>query len=116
MYHERRKRLPPDSVSLSDALNQVKKLNITLSNSEQLFVFVNESTQIIIVTCKTNLQFFFQDSLITSSYFCLSAYFKLCRFTGITIFFFFFAFSCTSYLRYPGETVNKIGRYNIILL
>ncbi|CAI6369909.1 unnamed protein product [Macrosiphum euphorbiae] len=56
MYRERRKLLPPVPVSLSDALNKVKESNITLNNGEQ-FVFVNESTQIIIVTCKTNLQF-----------------------------------------------------------
>jgi hypothetical protein len=56
MYRERRKLLPPVPVSLSDALYKVKESNITLNNGEQ-FVFVNESTQIIIVTCKTNLQF-----------------------------------------------------------
>jgi len=56
MYRERRKLLPPVPVSLSDALNKVKESNITLNNGEQ-FVFVNESTQIIIVTCKTNLLF-----------------------------------------------------------
>ncbi|KAL4132664.1 hypothetical protein QTP88_009783 [Uroleucon formosanum] len=56
MYRERRKLLPPVPVSLSDALNKVKESNITLNNGEQ-FVFVNESAKIIIVTCKTNLQF-----------------------------------------------------------
>jgi len=56
MYRERRKLLPPVPVSLLDALNKIKESNITLNNGEQ-FVFVNESAQIIIVTCKTNLQF-----------------------------------------------------------
>ncbi|KAL4096615.1 hypothetical protein QTP88_021534 [Uroleucon formosanum] len=56
MYRERRKLLPPVPVSLSDALNKIKESNITLNNGEQ-FVFVNESAKIIIVTCKTNLQF-----------------------------------------------------------
>jgi len=56
MYRERRKLLPPVPVSLLDALNKIKESNITLNNGEQ-FVYVNESAQIIIVTCKTNLQF-----------------------------------------------------------
>lgn len=43
-------------VSLLDAINKVKESNITLNSGKQ-FVFVNESVQIIIVTCKTNLQF-----------------------------------------------------------
>ncbi|KAF0747851.1 zinc finger MYM-type protein 1-like, partial [Aphis craccivora] len=47
---------PPKTVSLLDALNKIKGSNITLNNGEQ-FVFVNESAQIIIVTCKTNLKF-----------------------------------------------------------
>jgi len=53
MYREKRKLLPHVPVSLSDSLNKVKESNITLSNGEQ-FVFVNKSTQIIIVACKTN--------------------------------------------------------------
>jgi len=56
MYRERRKLLPLVPVSLLDALNKIKESNITLNNGEQL-MFVNESAQIIIVTCKTNLQF-----------------------------------------------------------
>jgi len=56
MYRDRWKLLPPGPVSLLDDLNKVKKSNITLNNGEK-FVFVNESAQIVIVTCKTNLQF-----------------------------------------------------------
>lgn len=46
----------PVPVSLLDAFNKVKESNITLNYGEQ-FVFVNESTQIITVICKTNIQF-----------------------------------------------------------
>jgi hypothetical protein len=55
MYRVRRKHLPPLSVTLLNTLNKVKESNITLNNGEQ-FVFVNETAQIIIVTCKINVQ------------------------------------------------------------
>ena len=60
VYRERRKTLPSLPKNIQETLESIKKMKLKTQTGEN-FTFVDEQSQVILVTCKSNLQVLFDN-------------------------------------------------------